>query len=322
MQQPEISVIIVTWNVREHLLRCLRALPAAVGDAPYEVIVVDNASDDGTVEAVRGAFPEVRLIVNECNALYTRAANQGLQLARGRYKLLLNPDVVPFPGSIARLRRYAEAHQEAGLLGPRILDAEGKDDWRTGRFYPTPWSEFVDWSGLGDRFSFLPFLVKNRRIAYDRGGNSAVPLLSGACLLFPPQLPAPLRQLNPDFPMYGEDIDLCRRMDAAGYRKILVGDAVMRHIGGASSGQWPEKSALLAVAAMNRYFRRWDGVKAAWMHRALIGLVALAKVMLFCCGSMMRSRYRRGCDIYRPILAWAVLGRLDDASGCWENTPA
>ena len=316
MQQPEISIIIVTWNVREHLLRCLRALPAAVEDVSYEVIVVDNASEDGSAEAVKQQFPEVRLVVNSCNALYTRAANQGLALACGRYRLLLNPDVVPHPGSIARLVRYAEAHPGVGLLGPRILDASGRDDWRTGRYYPTPWSEFVDWSGLGRWFSFLPFLVKNRRLKYDRSCNSAVPLLSGACLLFPPLLPAPLRQLNPDFPMYGEDIDLCRRMDAAGFRKMLVGEAQMIHIGGASSAQQPAKNALLAVLAMNQYFRKWDGMAAAWGHRALLGLVALAKVMFFCCGSMMRRCCQRGCDSYRPILVWAVSGYRDDAFGC------
>jgi len=305
-REPEVSIVIVGWRVREHLARCLRALPAALEDVSYEVIVVDNASADGTTAMVREQFPDVRLAVNDRNLLYTAAANQGLALARGRYALLLNPDVVPHPGSLARLVRYAEAHPEAGLLGPRIFDAAGRDDWRTGRHYPTPWSEFVDWSGLGRWFFFIPFLVKNRRLTYDRGRISAVPLLSGACLLFSPQLPPPLRQLNPDFPMYGEDIDLCRRIDRAGFQKILVGDALVTHLGGVSSSQRPTESALMAVRAMNRYFRQWDGRTAAYLHRALMGLVGLAKSMIFCAGGLINMRWRRSCSLYRRILRWAV----------------
>ena len=307
MTQLQLSIIIISWNVREPLLRCLQALPEAVEDLPYEVIVVDNASEDGTVKAVQSAFPEARMRVNQRNLFYTAAANQGLALARGRYALLLNPDMIPHPHSIVRLIRYAESHPEAGLLGPRIFDAAGRDDWRTGRHYPTPWSEFVDWSGLARPFSFMSFLLKNRRLAYDRGHSSAVPLLSGACLLFPPQLPASLRQFDPGFLMYGEDIDLCQRMDRAGFQKILVSDARMTHIGGVSSSQLPMETALLAVVAMNRYFRKWDGRPIALLHRALMGLIGLAKTAIFCTGSLTNARWRRKCRIYQRILNWAIL---------------
>jgi len=309
MTAPEISIIIVSWNVRAHVQRCLQALPAAMGDAPYEIILVDNASSDGTTALVRAQFPDVRLVANDRNLLYTAAANQGLALVRGRYALLLNPDVLPHPGSIARLIRYAEANREAGLLGPRIFDASGGDDWRTGRAYPSPWSEFLDWSGLGQRFSFAPILVKNRRLAYDRSVTSAVPLLSGACLLFSRHLPTPLRKLNPEFPMYGEDIDLCRRIDRAGFQKILVADARVTHVGGASSSQRPAESALMAVMAMNRYFRKWDGSFAAWLHRALLGLTGLVKTTLFCIGALVNARWRRGCSVYWRILRWAAINR-------------
>ncbi len=308
---PDVSVVIVSWRVREHLARCLAALPAAAEGLSYEVIVVDNASADGSVEMVRERFPDVRLVANDGNLLYTAAANQGLALARGRYALLLNPDAILHPGGIARLVRCAEARPEAGLLGPRIFDAAGRDDWRTGRRYPTPWSEFVDWSGVGRWFSFVPFLVKNRQLAYDRGRTSAVPLLSGACLLFSPQLPASLRQLDPNFPMYGEDIDLCRRVDRAGFQKVLVGDALMTHIGGASSSQQPAESALRAVVAMNRYFRQWDGRSAARRHRALLGLIGLVKSTIFCVGGLISPGWRRGCSLYWRIFRWAVSGSYE-----------
>ena len=304
---PDVSVVIVSWRVRAHLQRCLQALPAAMGDLSYEVIVVDNDSGDGTVEMVRRLFPDVRLVVNERNLLYTAGANQGLALASGRYALLLNPDMVPHPHSVARLVEYAEAHPKAGLMGPRIFDASGRDDWRTGRDFPTPWSEFVDWSGLG-RFSFLPFLVKNRRLSYDRKRTEGAPLLSGACLLLSPRLSPPLRYFDPIFSMYGEDIDLCRRVQQAGFSVVLAADARMTHIGGASSRQRPVASALMAVDAMNLYFEIWNGRRAAWLHRALLGLAALFKTSVFCPLCLVQPAVCTRCQVYRHLLRWAVCG--------------
>jgi len=301
----EVSIIIVSWNVRQHLQRCLQALPAAAVGIDYEVIVVDNASEDGTAAVVCEEFPMVRLVANEANVLYTAAANQGLMRARCRMQLLLNPDVIPHPGSIARLVRYAEAHPEAGLLGPRIVDALGRVDWRTGRDFPTPWSEFVDWSGLG-RWLQLPIFVKNRRLDYDRNQTSSVALLSGACLLFPAHLPASLRRLDSKYPMYGEDIDLCRRIRHAGLQCVLVAQAEMTHIGGASSQQTPAFAATKAVSAMNRYFREWDGDIAARWHRLLMGWIALGKVLVFCLPSVVSRRLRGACATYWAIAHWAI----------------
>ena len=308
MAKPVVSVVIVSWQVRAHLRRCLLALPAAMQDVAYEVIVVDNASADGTVAMLRRDFNDVVVIANDENVLYTLAANQGLARARGDFALLLNPDVVPHPGSLARLVRYAQAHPQVGLLGPRILDAAGQDDWRTGRNYPTPWSEFMDWLGGERWFRFPPFLLKNRRLNYDRAVTSFVPLLSGACLLFSSDLPLHLRQLNPIFRMYGEDIDLCRRFDHAGIPKVLVADAVVTHLGGASSQQCTVRCAVLAVVAMNRYFRRWEGRYSAWLPRILLGLVALLKVIIFCTGSLFKPFLRQKCHIYRNTLRWAMIG--------------
>ncbi len=305
MSTPDVSVVVVSWQVRAFVQRCLAALPAALAGVSYEVILVDNASQDGTVAMVRERFPDVVVLENEVNVLYTRAANQGMARARARYVLLLNPDVVAHPGSLAYLVQYAEAHPEAGLLGPRILNAEGEDDWRTGRAFPTPWSEFMDWSGAGRWFSFLPFLLKNRRLHYDRRSTSAVPLLSGACLLFSFQLPLNLRKLNPEFVLYGEDIDLCRRVANAGWRRVLVAESVITHTGAASSQQRPALAALMAIIAMNRYFRLWEGKKAAWLHRALLGLVGLFKTGLFCAGGPLRPAWHKKCALYRLVLCWA-----------------
>ncbi len=308
MDSPELSIIIVSWNVWVHLAECLNALPAAAEDVSYEVIVVDNASEDDTVSQLRRRFPHVKVLINDDNLWYTAAANQGLAMAAGKMAMLLNPDVIPHPGSIARLVRYAKVHPEAGLLGPRILQISGKVDLRTGREFPTPWSELVEWSGIVHWFP-LSWLLKNYRLGYDRTQTSAVPLLSGACLLIPAHLPPTLRQLNPSYIMYSEDIDLCRRVWQAGFQCVLVAEAEMTHIGGASSSQCPEITAYLAVSSMNRYFLEWEGERTARRHRLMIGFIAFFKTIIFCLTTKIGFQHQRRCQVYRRLLSWAFFQR-------------
>ena len=181
MNTPDLSIIIVSWNVREHLMRCLSALPEAITTAyRWEVIVVDNASTDGSADYVQQHVDRARVIANPTNRLYTAAANQGLDVASGRHCLLLNPDTIPQPESLARLLAYAEANAEAGLVGPRIVDADGHDDLLTGRHFPTLWSVFADWLGLTNHFPHHRWLSPNLRPDYDRRQTAPVPLLSGA----------------------------------------------------------------------------------------------------------------------------------------------
>ncbi|HYP21823.1 MAG TPA: glycosyltransferase family 2 protein, partial [Chloroflexia bacterium] len=121
----DLSIIIVSWNVRDLLIQCLTALSSeqVQGALRIEIIVVDNASTDGSAEAVK-AFPGVKLIANRRNQGYGRANNQGFQAARGRYLMVMNPDTVPQSESLEALVEFAEAHPEAGIVAPRLLNAD------------------------------------------------------------------------------------------------------------------------------------------------------------------------------------------------------
>jgi GT2 family glycosyltransferase len=325
-----VSVVIVTWNVGGALARCLAALPAAWDDGlnpawTWELIVVDNASTDDTVAVVQQQVPlllraksghppqEVQFLVNPCNRLYTAAANQGLEAAQGRYGLVLNPDTVPAPGSLARLVALAEAHPRIGLLGPRILTPEGRDDLRTGRHYPTPWSELTDWLGLTRRFPRSRLWAANLRPQVPRTRTGPVPLLSGACLLLSASLPPELRRFDPGYPMYGEDVDLCRRIQAAGYETWLVAEAVIVHSGGLSSRQERVRTALLAADGVNRYFRHWHGPWTARRHRLGMAVVAALKGSAFSLlgrlGLEKESALQR--HLHAGLWRWAWCGRLE-----------
>lgn len=306
-KEPDVSIVIVSWNVRALLLRCLAALPAAVnGQYSMEVIVVDNASEDGSMAEVRKQFPEVEVLALTDNVLYTAAANEGIKRAKGRHLLLLNPDTVPHPGSIAALIYYADSHPQAGLLGPRLLDEKGNDDLRTGRHYPTPWSEFCDWSGLSRHFPGKPWFTANLRPSYHRNQTASVPLLSGACLLLSEHLPPRLRCLNSFFPMYGEDVDLCRRVQEADFDTVLVAEAVVTHIGGGSSRQCAARAAVMAVDGVQQYFRLWQGRRVARWHRLAMAVVAVLKISAFSLRFRERQRAARQRRLYTAIFRWAL----------------
>ncbi|TET53329.1 MAG: glycosyltransferase family 2 protein, partial [Anaerolineales bacterium] len=123
----DLSIVIVSWNVRELLRACLLPLgPDGERSPPSrEVIVVDNASSDGSAEMVRTEFPQVRLIVNDANRGFPAANNQGLAAASGRYVLLLNPDTAVQGGALTKMVAYADEHPDVGAIGPKLLDADG-----------------------------------------------------------------------------------------------------------------------------------------------------------------------------------------------------
>jgi GT2 family glycosyltransferase len=190
------------------------------------------------------------------------------------------------------------------------LDAAGHDDRLTGRHYPTIWSEFSDWMGFRRHFPANRFPASSGRPNHGRGITASVPLLSGACLLLSAHLPADLRRLNADYRMYGEDLDLSRRVQAAGFETVLLAESVVIHLGGQSSQQARCETALLAIDAANRYFRQWHGSGVARRHRLLMAVVALVKGVAFsllqAAGLEADAAEKR--RFYKTLLRWSWHG--------------
>src|SRR5687768_14946249 len=135
--EPTVSVIIVSYNTREMTLECLRTLYGGLGDPAAEVWVVDNASTDGSAEAIRAGFPQVRLVANARNVGFGAANNQAMCQARGEFFLLLNSDAFPRPGAVAALADFLRRHQDVAVVGPRLLNADGSLQRSCFRF-PSP----------------------------------------------------------------------------------------------------------------------------------------------------------------------------------------
>jgi GT2 family glycosyltransferase len=229
----DLTVIIVSYNTRERLGRALTAIRAGEPEGP-RVVVIDNASSDGSGDAVAEAFARAKLIRSPDNLGFARGVNLGLEGLDTRFGLLLNPDTQPTPGLLRALVQHLEANPDVWAVAPRLLRPNGRAQALDAGFRPGAIRALVYFLGLGEALPFDPkasFCVPSRvREPIE------VDWLSGACLCFRREAIETAGPLDPTFFMYGEDVDWCRRVQAKGGHLVLRGDLGLPHAQGASTG--------------------------------------------------------------------------------------
>jgi len=235
-----LSIVIVSWNVREDLRECLQSLLKDEGSrlesGEIEIIIVDNASTDGTAEMVNLEFPQVKLLVNSQNLGYTKANNIGINHSRGKYILLLNPDTVVHQGALQALIDCAESHPEVGIIGAKLLNPDGSVQ-RSARSFPDIGAGLFRNTFLGRLFPNNPFV--RRYLLADFGYDEVreVDWVSGAAMLVRRDLIERIGGLDERFWAYCEDVDLCWRAWQAGYKVLFCPNAFITHKVGRSSDQ-------------------------------------------------------------------------------------
>ena len=239
MGAPALSICIVSWNVRDLLRRSLASIyasPLASDPGAVEVIVVDNASSDGSIGMVRDEFPQVVLVENEENLGFTRGNNQALALARGRHVLFLNPDTEVTGDALGVMVGYLDAHLEVGAVGPQLRYPDGSVQPSRRRF-PTVATLFLE-STLLQRW-FPRNAVLDRFYVADRPDDmeQEVDWLVGAALMARREALEEVGGFDEQFFMYSEELDWCRRARAAGWKIVYLPEAVIVHHEGRSSGQ-------------------------------------------------------------------------------------
>lgn len=288
----DLSIVIVSWNTRELLLRCLAALGPATAPLRAETIVVDNGSADGTPGAIRGRFPTVRLIETGCNLGFAGGNNRGLAVATGRFLCLLNPDTEARPGSLAALVAHLEAHPDLGAAGPRLLNADGSEQ-AVGFRFPSLAQVALDLFPLGGRFAGSRLNGRYPHAPRDRAFPIDFPL--GACIVARRAAVAATGPLDECYYMYSEEVDWCRRMRAAGWGIACLPTAEVVHFGGQSTSQQPARMFLELHRSRNRYFRRHHGPAFVLAARAITRVGMLKEALV------AWRRYRRGAMTHR---AW------------------
>jgi N-acetylglucosaminyl-diphospho-decaprenol L-rhamnosyltransferase len=226
----DVSIIVVSYNARDHLERSL----ASVADGPSEVIVVDNASTDGSPELVRERFPSVRLLELPENRGFGAGNNEGMRIASGRYFLLLNSDAWPVGDAVTRLLAFMDANPGVGVAGPRLVGTDGRLQ-KSVRGFPTVWR-------IATEYFFLRKLAPGSRAlnafygaGFDYSERREADFLMGAVLMLRRASVEQVGDFDTDFFMFSEETDLCYRMKEAGWTVEFSPEAEFVHVGGAST---------------------------------------------------------------------------------------
>lgn len=269
---PDVSVIVVNWNTRDLLAECLDSVLKTTGNLGVELIVVDNASHDGSREMVCERFPAVRLIANATNEGFARANNQGIALGQGRYLLLLNSDAVVTPGAVEALLGLARAEPRAGIVGAQLLYPGGAFQASHTPF-PNVWQEFLILTGLG-RLCWGPWYPS--RGPEEEKGPQVVDYVEGACMLVRREAVEEVGGLDEGYFMYAEEVDWCYSMKKRDWQVwYQPGARIIHHGGGSSRHRRPQREADLYCSRV-RFFRKHYGNPAAGRLKALIyGLTAV-----------------------------------------------
>jgi GT2 family glycosyltransferase len=278
---PDLSVCIVSWNTRADLRAALASVFAYAGEVALEVIVVDNASADGSAEMVRREFPAAQLIANRWNRGFAAGNNQALRRARGRYYLLLNSDTVVHAGAFAELVRFMDAHPDAGAVGPRILNPDNTLQYSCRRF-PTLATGLFRKAPLG---RLIPDNRWNREYLMSDWVHDVareVDWISGAAMCLRPEAVRQVGALDEGYYMYCEDVDWCYRARRAGWKIYYLPQAVVTHVIARSSDQRPLRMVAEFHRSMLRFYRKHYAAAMSPLLRPLVpvGIMLRALVVM------------------------------------------
>jgi N-acetylglucosaminyl-diphospho-decaprenol L-rhamnosyltransferase len=249
----ELAVIIVNYNTGDYLERCLASLETHRGDVGIDVLVIDNASVDGSHTRAIAAHPWARLIENGENIYLSPAWNQGIRATDAPYVLLLNPDTEWWVGTLAGYVAVARAHPRAGIVGPMIRNLDGT-------VYPSgrPLPSVVDAVGHGFVGPIMPdnrFTRRYHMEGWDRTTQREVDWVSGACMLLPRKVFEDVGMLDESFPLFAEELDMATRLRDAGWSVLYTPDVEVLHAIGISRGS-SRRMSVMHSTSVYRYYRK------------------------------------------------------------------
>lgn len=249
----ELAVVIVNYNAGDYLERCLASLERHRGDIAWDVLVVDNASSDGSHEAAVRAHPWVRLIENRRNVYLSPAWNQGIRATDAPFVLLLNPDTEWWAGTLEQYVGVARAAPTAGLVGPLVRNPDGSV-YASGRSFPSV-VDAVGHAFLAPVLPRNPFTRRYHLDGWDRTTEREVDWVSGCCMLFPRAALESVGLLDEGFLLYGEELDIATRLRSAGWRVLFTPAVEVVHEIGVSTGR-SRRLLVMHSSSIYRYYRK------------------------------------------------------------------
>jgi len=252
----DLSVIIVNYNVKEFLQNLLESLKKASQGIKTEIIVIDNASDDGSVEIIREKFSFVNLIDSKVNLGFGRANNLGLQIARGKYLLLINPDTIVREDTFHKLIDFFENTPDAGLAGCKVLNPDGTLQLACRRGFPGPWTSFTKIAGLSHLFPKSKLFATYNLTYLNENETYEVDAISGSFMMLRREVYEKVGGFDPDFFMYGEDLDFCYRTKMSGFKVYYFHDTEIIHYKGESTKRSSMDETKVFYQAMHLFVQK------------------------------------------------------------------
>lgn len=321
---PDVSVIIVSFNTRDLLRECLENVLTETAALSAQILVVDNASTDGSVAMVQDEFPQIHLLESKVNLGFGAANNLAFEAAEGRFFVLLNSDAFLAPGALALALQHMRATPACALGGGRLVGRDGS--WQpSARSFHSLLGDAIVLTGLAAKFPRSRFFGRFDRTWADEGTPCAVDWVPGAFCILRPEALREVGAFDPAFFLYYEEVDLCLRLKQAGYTVWYWPDIVVTHIGGESSRQlktmafssqasqvvlWRMRSTLLYY----RKHHRWQAWLAKWLEKALYRATMVRN-------HFSGSSWRRDRERHNEKLIQLMNQAWDDTSGGRVSPP-
>jgi GT2 family glycosyltransferase len=283
-----LSIIIVNYNVKYFLEQCLHSVMKAAVGISHEILVVDNASTDGSRDWLEKEFPEIIFTWNKHNLGFAKANNQALMKASGEYILFLNPDTILPEDCFQKCLHYFAVHPEAGALGVCMLDGSGNFLKESKRGFPAPLTAFYKLTGLATLFPASPIFSRYHMGHLDPEQNHETDVLAGAFMMVRKKVLEITGGFDESFFMYGEDIDLSYRIQQAGFKNIYFAECPILHFKGESTRKGTLNYVRMFYGAMAIFTRKHYGGMSAGLFSFCIHLAIWTRAFLSAAGYFIR----------------------------------
>lgn len=308
----KLSILIVNWNSRDYLRKCLISIRHTCGTISPQVVVVDGGSFDGSAEMIACEFPEVEFVQSQVNIGFGRSNNLGFKRVIGDTLLLLNPDTELHPGTVSILLETLQQAPDAGMVGARLLNSDGSLQLSSVHPLPTAWNVPLDSELMRRRWWRL------RRAALDDGAVE-VEAVSGACMMLLSETFRQLGGFDPRYFMYAEDMDLCFKIRRSGLKIYHDSRAsIIHHGGGCSSCQFNKFAVVVMREALSVYIRSNQGHLSARIYGLLMVLSAAIRLFLLAAYRPFAPAGKRAA-IQASIWKWWTILRWSLGFETWSK---
>jgi len=305
MAAIDLSIIIVNYNAKNFLHKCLTSIFNTLTQISYEIIVVDNNSSDNTVEFIRHEFPSIKMIANKENIGYAKANNQGIKIAKSDLILLLNPDTVVFEGSIEKMVNYIKNNSDVGIVGCRVINFGSGLQWDSCGTFLTPLNLCLKELGLEKFFLNHRFFGQRLMYFWKRNSSQQVDWVSGVSMLLKKKVIEDVGALDESYFAYLEDMDYCRRAANRSWKTFFLHSAEIFHNAGASWKQRSDIHLFTSLTSEKKYFKKYYGTIGLHIFKFLHLLGSYEKFFI---NLLLKDRHKAK-DHYK-ILQWIISGRI------------